>query len=128
MISLRRSLSPTSDVSHVHYVGRTGDSSSVKAQSPFARISAHLGPNKHANAIRRNLRKHGIDFDTCKWLDLVTYGPLFPEADNQEEHTKRRDITHALEQTLCDAMVAAGYTVLNRVPCNYQVDEAIWQD
>lgn len=118
----------TSDGGHVHYVGRTGDSSSAKAQSPFARISGHLGPNKHANAIRRNLDKHSIDFDTCKWLDLVTFGPLFLEADNLEEHTKRRDITHALERALCDGMVAAGYTVLNRVPCTHKLDEGLWND
>ena len=32
-------------------VGRTSDSSSLKAQSPFSRVSGHLGPNEHANAL-----------------------------------------------------------------------------
>src|SRR5437899_3083430 len=63
-----------------YYVGRTGDASSPKAQSPFSRASGHLGPNKHANALRRHLSRHGIDFDECVSLDLVTYGPLYEEA------------------------------------------------
>jgi hypothetical protein len=117
----------TSDGSHVHYVGRTGDSSSLKAQSPFSRASGHWGPNKHANAIRRNLARHNIDFSTCKWLDLITFGPLYPEADNESDHRERRDITHALERTLCEAMAAAGYPLLNTVPCRHRVDEDMWQ-
>src|SRR5208283_3705997 len=40
---------------HLYYVGRTGDSSSIKAQSPFNRMGQHLGFNKHANPLRRHL-------------------------------------------------------------------------
>jgi hypothetical protein len=32
------------------YVGRTGDSSSPNAQSPFARLSQHLSQNPRGNA------------------------------------------------------------------------------
>jgi hypothetical protein len=97
----------------VYYVGRTGDSSSLKAQSPFSRVSGHLGPNKHANALRRHLSKNGISFDDCEGLELVTYGPLYEEADNRADHRDRRDKTHALESELCRAM-AKKYKVLGR--------------
>ena len=36
----------TADGREVLYVGRTGDSSSPHAQSPFNRLSQHLGSNK----------------------------------------------------------------------------------
>ena len=41
----------------VYYVGRTGDNPSTKAQSPFSRVSAHLGSNERANALLRHLAK-----------------------------------------------------------------------
>jgi len=68
------------DGGELFYVGRTGDSSSLNAQSPFARISGHLGPNKRSHALRRNLCKHGIKLDACDELEFVTYGPLYDEA------------------------------------------------
>jgi hypothetical protein len=102
------------DGTAVHYVGRTGDSSSLKAQSPFSRVSAHLGPNKHANALRRHLDKKGISFDDCERLELVTFGPLHAEADNAADHNERRDKAHALESKLCRAM-AQNYKALNTV-------------
>ena len=111
---------------NVYYVGRTGDSSSLKAQSPFSRIGGHLGPNKNANALRRHLAKHNIDLDACDQLELVAFGPLFPEADNETEHRVRRDKTAALERDLCDAMRAARYRVLNEVVCRIAHDEAKW--
>lgn len=110
----------------VHYVGRTGDSSSLKAQSPFSRVSGHLGPNKHANALRRHLAKNGISFDDCEGLEFVTFGPLFHEADNPAAFRERRDKTHALESELCRAM-AQKYNVLNTVNCHKEIDPVMWQ-
>jgi hypothetical protein len=77
----------------VHYVGRTGDSSSGYAQSPFGRISGHLGSNINANALRRNLQAHGIEFDKCVGLEVVAHGPLYEEATNITEHKAPRDKT-----------------------------------
>jgi len=114
------------DGTAVYYVGRTGDSSSLKAQSPFSRVSAHLGPNKHANALRRNLNKKDISFDDCERLELVTFGPLYAEADNLTDHNDRRDKAHALESKLCRAM-AQNYKVLNTVECRKEADPAMWQ-
>jgi hypothetical protein len=110
----------------VYYVGRTGDSSSLKAQSPFSRVSGHLGANEHANALRRHLAKNGISFDDCQGLEFVTFGPLYDEADNLADHRDRRDKMHALESELCRAM-AQQYKVLNTVDCRKKTDPVMWR-
>jgi hypothetical protein len=110
----------------VHYVGRTGDSSSPNAQSPISRISGHLGPNAHANALRRHLNHCGIEFTNCEALEFVTYGPLEDEVKNWDDHKPRRDRTHALERDLCNGLIAAGYEVMNVVTCTSPTDEAAW--
>jgi hypothetical protein len=110
----------------VHYVGRTGDSSSGHAQSPFGRISGHLGSNKHSNALRQNLKTHGIDFDQCISLEVVAHGPLYEEANNIDEHKLPRDKTHALERDLCNAMKDAKYEVLNEVSCKMPTNWDEW--
>ncbi|MGA8005125.1 MAG: hypothetical protein WCA17_03415, partial [Burkholderiales bacterium] len=45
------------------YVGRTGDSSSQFAASPFARIGQHLDlrPKASANMLHRHIRSRGLD-------------------------------------------------------------------
>jgi hypothetical protein len=45
-------------VSHHVYVGRTGDSSSAHASSPFKRIGQHLDPSPNAkgNALGKHLQ------------------------------------------------------------------------
>jgi hypothetical protein len=110
-----------------YYVGRTGDSSSPKAQSPFSRVSGHLGPNKHANALKNHLAQHKIDFDVCDRLELTTFGPIFEESSNPQDHNPKRDKTHALERDLCEAMRAAGYEVLNTVSCRKPSDKEAWE-
>jgi len=110
----------------VHYVGRTGDSSSPNAQSPVSRISGHLGPNDRANALRRHLRQHGIEFADCEALEFVTHGPLEDEVESWNDHKLRRDRTHALERDLCNGMITAGYEVMNVVMCTLPTDETAW--
>jgi hypothetical protein len=110
----------------VHYVGRTGDSSSPHAQSPFRRTSGHLGSNEHDNALQRNLKKHGIEFDQCIRLEVVAHGPLHDEVNDMGAHTPLRDKMHALERDLCNAMKGADYDVLNHVACKTPTDEAAW--
>lgn len=41
------------------YVGRTGDSSSTNAQSPFNRMGQHLGFATNSNMLRKYLEAHG---------------------------------------------------------------------
>ena len=110
----------------VHYVGRTGDASSARAQSPFSRISGHLGSNKNANALKRHLARHGIEFNLCEQLEFVTHGPLHTETSDWESHKPLRDRVHALERALCDGMRNAGYDVVNVVTCKGSADENDW--
>ena len=46
-----------SPVGELLYVGRTGDSSSPKAATPFARMGQHLGTNERQNMVRRHLEQ-----------------------------------------------------------------------
>ena len=102
------------DSSRLYYVGRTGDSSSNNPQSPFNRVSQHLGLNPKNNTLRRRLADRSIEPEECSF-QLVAYGPML--ARPQKPYTARRDIIAALEKALADAMSAAGYTVINTVSC-----------
>lgn len=108
----------------VHYVGRTGDSSSPHAQSPFNRLSQHLGQNKHSNALRRHLSDANLVAEHCKFR-LVAHGPIFPEGSTMTEHAFLRDRVAALEKALRDKMEASGYEMLNTVACKKPVDQAL---
>ena len=44
----------------LYYVGRTGESSSTHAQSPFNRMGQHLGFKEASNALRRQLLAQGV--------------------------------------------------------------------
>jgi hypothetical protein len=116
----------TGDGREVLYVGRTGDSSSRNAQSPFTRLSQHLGSNKHANALRRHLLAAKIDALSCQSFEMIAYGSILPEASSTEEHCLRRDKLAALEKKLRDELSKAGYMVLNEVKCKKPLDEALW--
>jgi hypothetical protein len=111
----------------VLYVGRTGDSSSTNAQSPFNRLSQHLGTNKHANALRRQLLKASIDPNACRSFEMVAYGPIFPEAASKAEHEPSRNLIAAMEKALRDALHTAGYKVLNNVNCRQELHDRHWQ-
>ncbi len=111
----------TSEHTHLYYVGRTGDSSSSNAQSPFNRLGQHLSFNKKANVLRRHLLGKGVDPEKCDF-QLVANGPILEEAETQDEHSERRDIVAALEKALAEAMSEAGYTVINTVHSRKPLD------
>ena len=109
------------------YVGRTGDSSSLNAQSPFSRLSQHLGRNERGNALKRHLERNGIALEDCESLEMTAFGPLLPEErDEWEKHQRSRDYVAAIEKRLADALSAAGYHVLNKVHCLKSLDDAAW--
>jgi hypothetical protein len=95
------------------YVGRTGDSSSVKAASPFSRVSRHLDlrPNARANALARGLWREGIDAATCRY-EFCFIGPIHPETDDRQKHRERRDNLAAVESALARELGARGFRVL----------------
>ncbi|OAV49269.1 hypothetical protein A6U98_13580 [Rhizobium sp. WYCCWR10014] len=117
------------------YVGRTGDSSSPHATAPYTRMGQHLGFSKAANSLRRLLTEAGVEPENCHQFELISYGPIFPEigmtkdqlrADQMLRHIPVRDKVAALEKQLRDALVAAGYSVLNVVHSRKNCDAAQW--
>jgi hypothetical protein len=110
----------TPDRKTVYYVGRTGDSSSSNSQSPFNRMSQHLGFNDKSNVLRRHLKDRGIDPERCTFR-LIAYGPILQETSSPAEHRKNRDHIAAMEKALADAMTEAGYQVLNTVDCREEL-------
>lgn len=100
----------------MHYVGRTGDASSPNAQSPFARMSQHLGFAKTSMMLRKHLDARGVNPPSCSFR-LIAHGPILPEAECKtwEVHRERRDVLAAMERVLCEELKAAGYDVLNTV-------------
>ena len=99
----------------VHYVGKTGDKASRVCQSPFNRLTNHLGGNKHSNALNRHLSQIRIDPQSCQFR-FHAYGPLFGDRSH-ETHGELCDVTSGLEKGLAYAMTEVGYEVLNKVHC-----------
>ena len=108
------------------YVGRTGDNSSSNASPPFIRMGQHLSTNKNQNPVRRLLEKRGVPPEKCASFDFIAHGPLFPEAQDWPGHVERRNVVAALERTLADALVRAGYDVLNKVSARHDLDAGLW--
>src|SRR5262245_32030876 len=96
----------------VYYVGRTGDSSTLNAQSVFSRMSQHLGFAENSCMLRRCLVKRGIRPEGCSFR-LIAYGPVLREIGTKLEYRRRRDKVAAVEKELQRAMERVGYDVLN---------------
>jgi hypothetical protein len=107
----------------LYYVGRTGDSSSTNAQSPFNRMGEHLGFAEKSNMLRKYLRKWQLEPEACSFR-LVTLGPLEQESEavGRAEHDQRRDVVAALEKALAGAMRDVGYRVMNEVSSRKRLD------
>ncbi|HEY8666958.1 MAG TPA: hypothetical protein VIL86_09845 [Tepidisphaeraceae bacterium] len=95
------------------YVGRTGDSSSPHASSPFKRIGQHLDPSPNAkgNALGKQLRRAGVTCEDCVF-EMIAVGPIFDEQETFEQHRPYRDQTADLERAVADWLRERGYKVL----------------
>jgi hypothetical protein len=107
-----------------HYVGRTGDSSSFNAQSPFNRMGQHLGFNVNSNVLRRRLESQQVQPEKCTYR-LVSHGPIFSESKDPVEYKRLVGLVAALERDLAKALKAAGYPVLNTVSSNAVGDSGL---
>jgi len=105
------------------YVGRTGDSSSKFAASPFSRLSQHLDvrQNAAANMLLRHVRRMGLDPLACKF-DLIALGPLFPEQPTLELHREFRDRMAPLEAELATYLRSKGLEVVGNHRTNTVAD------
>lgn len=99
------------------YVGRTGDSSSRFAASPFSRLGQHLDlrPKATANMLLRNLKKSGFDPVQCSY-SLFAFGPLYPEQPTLPEHRRIRDLVAPIESALAKQLAADGHQVIGNHP------------
>lgn len=106
------------------YVGRTGDSASPNATSPYVRLGQHLGDNIHQNMLRKHLVQMNIQPESCNTFRLIAHGPIFPEGpkNDMERHKPVRDKIAALEKALAEALSASGYKVLNTVRSRMPID------
>lgn len=90
----------TPDRGALYYVGRTGDSSSCNAQSPFTRMGQHLGSTMSSNMLRTRLEELGVNREDCSYR-LIAYGPVLPEAPRRwAKHCARRNRVAAIEDAL----------------------------
>jgi hypothetical protein len=110
---------------HVYYVGRTGDSSSINAQSPFNRMGQHLSYNEKQNMLRRHLDNKQVIVEMCDFR-LIAYGPILEQATTRESHIKSRDAIAAIEKQLAKSLIDSGYDVLNTVNCKKLADPVLW--
>jgi len=80
------------------YVGRTGDSSSPNASSPFNRIGQHLDfrANAKGASLAKRLKEAGVDPKQSNF-NMLALGPLFEEQQTMEEHRPYRDCMATLE-------------------------------
>lgn len=106
------------------YVGRTGDSSSPYASSPFKRIGQDLDPNPNAkgNALGKQLRRAGVICEDCLF-EMVAVGPIFDEQETFQQHKQFRDATAALERAVADWLRERGYNVLGTHPRTGPLDK-----
>lgn len=118
----------TKDGDRLVYVGRTGDTSSPNAQSPFRRVGQHVDPNpkSKSNALAKNLFKSGIDPVTCHFK-FTALGPIYDEQENMASHVPVRDKAAALERKTADWLKDRGYVVLGSHPKRCRVDENAWR-
>ena len=109
------------------YVGRTGDSSSRFAASPFGRIGQHLDvrPKASANMLLRHIRSRNLEPTQCSYK-LIAVGPIFPEQRTIEEHRKHRDIVAPLEAALAQHLISKGHDVCGRHSSRHPLDRRLF--
>jgi len=111
------------------YVGRTGDSSSANAASPFSRIGQHLDLRAHAkgNALAIQLSRIDVHPSQCTF-EMLAIGPVFPEQDTFESHKPLRDSIGALESALADELSERGYQVIGTHGRRVEPENEIWTE
>ena len=95
------------------YVGRTGDSSSAHASSPFNRIGQHLDfrENAKGNSLAKRLKAAGVNPKKSNFR-MLALGPLFPEQETFEAHVPFRDQMATFEYELASYLRVNNYNVL----------------
>lgn len=95
------------------YVGRTGDSSSAHASSPFNRIGQHLDFRESAKGatLAKRLKEVGVNPRESQF-NMLALGPFFNEQDTFEKHKPLRDYLATLEFEVAKHLKSKGFNVL----------------
>jgi len=95
------------------YVGRTGDSSSRNASSPFSRIGQHLDFRKNArgNSLAKRLKEAGVDPKKSRFR-MLALGPLYPEQESFDAHRPYRDQMATIEYEIAEYLREVRFNVL----------------
>ncbi|MCB2203582.1 hypothetical protein KQI65_02445 [bacterium] len=111
------------------YVGRTGDSSSPNAASPFHRVGQHLdfSENAKGNSMSRQLMALKVRPEDCRF-EMTAIGPLFPEQKNWDKHVPYRDRTAGLEKAIAVTLNGRGYTILGSHHSNAALDMKLFPE
>ena len=111
------------------YVGRTGDSSSPNAASPFERIGHHLDFRETAkgNSLVRQLKTVAANPSACSF-EMLAVGPLFPEQQTFEAHKPFRDRVGALEDALAKWLRDRGYNVIGTHSSSQTAEPELWRE
>ena len=113
----------TMDSRELYYVGRTGDSSSNNAASPFSRMSAHLNPKGKGNSLYRNLLAYDVNHETSLFK-LFAHGPIFDEQDTFEDHKIFRDKVAVIEKEVAVLLIQERYNVIGSHSAPRKADES----
>jgi len=110
------------------YVGMTGDTGSYRAQSPVNRVSAHLGHNERNNALRRCMKRNGIEIERCDSIEFAAYGPIGNVPVDRVDYRAARSMVAALEKRLWQHMESEGMDMLNSCPsCTTPYDDKTFE-
>jgi hypothetical protein len=113
----------------VLYVGRTGDSSSSNASSPFARIGQHLDsrPKARGNALARQLKHAKID-PLLNKFEMMAVGPIYEEQKSFDDHVPIRDKMAALERGVAEELKRRGYQVVGQHQSKETLDDGLFRE
>lgn len=111
----------------VFYVGRTGDSSSQYAASPFNRVGQHLDmrATATANTLLRNIKSADLNPLECHY-EMIALGPIYPEQHDIEKHRVHLDIIAPLETALALHLKEIGKTVIGSHGKKKPYDEVLF--
>ena len=108
------------------YVGRTGNSSSTNAASPFNRVSQHLDFRETArgNTLARRLKEVDIDPDSSNFR-MIALGPIFQEQKSVDKHMRYKDQMATLEYEIAYYLKWQGFEVLGKYQKGSAIDQTL---
>ncbi len=110
------------------YVGRTGDSSSRYAASPFNRLGQHLDVRESASAnmLLRHMRGKGME-PTAATYHMVAVGPIYPEQETLDLHRHHRNVVAPMEAALGRHMRGLGYDVVGNTNSKHPLNQTLFK-